>query len=115
MMRETARKISTAHRGESTGIGVPTLPKEAQSRAKLMVDFARAEEVLSEDSALPCSAASAKRQELRVALVYAVTANVSVLIIVNILRVVSNANPSQKVLLCIFCTSHRFRGFLLHR
>jgi hypothetical protein len=102
-MRETARKGSARlTAGESTGIGVPTLPTEAHFKAKLTVDFARAEEVLSGVSAASGSAASAKEQAWHLALVYAAAASVFALIMVITLRFVSPFNPSQRVLLLHF-------------
>ena len=99
-MGETAGEESARlTAGANMQISAPRLPGEAPYKGALVVDLVRPEEALAGDPAASRSAASAKRQAWRVALVYAVAASVLVLIMVNILRFVSNVNASEKVLL----------------
>jgi hypothetical protein len=74
---------------ESTEISALTLPAQAQFKGELVVDLVRPEEVLAGVPA--ASAASAKQQAWRVALVYAVL----VLIMANTSHFVSPFNPSE--------------------
>jgi hypothetical protein len=97
-MRETARKESARLTvRESTEISALTLPAQAQFKGELVVDLVRPEEVLAGVPA--ASAASAKQQAWRVALVYAVAVSVLVLIMANTSHFVSPFNPSERVLL----------------
>jgi hypothetical protein len=95
---KTARKESARLTvRESTEISALTLPAQAQFKGELVVDLVRPEEVLAGVPA--ASAASAKQQAWRVALVYAVAVSVLVLIMANTSHFVSPFNPSERVLL----------------
>jgi hypothetical protein len=102
-MGETAGEESARlTAGANMEISAPRLPAEAPYKGALVVDLVRPEEALAGVPAASRSAASAKRQAWRVALVYAVAASVLVLIMVNILRFVSPFNPSERVFLWHF-------------
>ena len=90
-MRDTARQTPT----ESMEIGVPAPPVEGRYKAELAIDIARPQEVLASLAGGSVTAAAAKRQARRVALVYGAAASVFALILVIVFhRFVGGFNPT---------------------
>ena len=90
-MRDTARQTPT----ESMEIGVPAPPVEGRYKAELAIDIARPQEVLASLAGGAVTAAAAKRQARRVALVYGAAASVFALILVIVFhRFVGGFNPT---------------------